>query len=107
LSDGELDELFEVVFDETKRRGRLPSTVVTDLTPSRRHPSDLLTKQFSTTVKPKRRPVVTEEPSLKPGQVNAVRAAFKAGVAPSRIARQFGISQAEVRKALVSDVSKR
>ena len=24
LSDGELDELFEVAFDETKRRGRLP-----------------------------------------------------------------------------------
>jgi hypothetical protein len=28
--------------------------------------------------------------SLRRGQVNAVRAAFKAGIKPSRIARQFG-----------------
>jgi transposase-like protein len=29
-----------------------------------------------------------------------MRAAFKAGVKPSAIARQFGISQSDVRKAL-------
>jgi hypothetical protein len=34
---------------------------------------------------------------LTQGQVNAVRAAFKAGITPLRIARQFGISQANVR----------
>jgi hypothetical protein len=45
---------------------------------------------------------VTEVP-LTRGQVNAVRAAFKAGITPSRIARQFGISQSNVRKALASD----
>jgi hypothetical protein len=45
--------------------------------------------------------------SLTRGQVNAVRAAFKAGVAPSRIARQFGLSQSDVRKALSSDEPKR
>jgi transposase-like protein len=33
-------------------------------------------------------------------QVNAVRATFKAGITPSRIAPQFGISQSNVRKAL-------
>jgi hypothetical protein len=38
--------------------------------------------------------------SLTRGQFNAVRAAFKAGVTPSRIARQFGLSQSDVRKAL-------
>jgi len=38
--------------------------------------------------------------SLPQGQLNAVRAAFKAGITPSRIARQFGISQSDVRKAL-------
>jgi predicted DNA binding protein len=42
-------------------------------------------------------------PSLTQGQLNAVRAAFKAGVTPSRIARQFGISQSDVRKALARD----
>jgi transposase-like protein len=38
--------------------------------------------------------------SLTTGKLNAVRAAFKAGVKPSAIARQFGISQSDVRKAL-------
>ncbi len=45
--------------------------------------------------------------SLTRGQVNAVRAAFKAGIAPSRIAREFGISQSEVRKVLASDARQR
>ena len=40
-------------------------------------------------------------------KLNAIRAAFKVGVAPSRIARQFGISQSDVRKALASKTSKR
>jgi DNA-binding transcriptional regulator LsrR (DeoR family) len=39
--------------------------------------------------------------------VNAVRAAFKAGVKPSQIARQFGLSQSDVRKALASVASRR
>ena len=43
---------------------------------------------------------------LTPGKLNAVRAAFKAGVKPSQIARQFGLSQSDVRKALASDASK-
>jgi transposase-like protein len=37
---------------------------------------------------------------LTTGKLNAVRAAFKAGVKPSAIARRFGISQSDVRKAL-------
>jgi hypothetical protein len=41
--------------------------------------------------------------SLPQGKLNAVKAAFKAGVTPSRIAREFGISQQDVRKALASD----
>jgi DNA invertase Pin-like site-specific DNA recombinase len=36
----------------------------------------------------------------------AVRAAFNAGVTPSRIARQFRISKSDVRKALASDEKK-
>jgi DNA invertase Pin-like site-specific DNA recombinase len=46
-------------------------------------------------------------PSMPQGKLNAVRAAFKAGVTPSRIARQFGISQSDVRKALASYEAKR
>jgi len=47
------------------------------------------------------------EVPLTRGQLNAVRAAFKAGITPSRIARQFGTSQANVRKALASDEPRR
>ena len=36
------------------------------------------------------------------GRANAVRAAFKAGVKPSAIARQFGLSQADIRALLNS-----
>ena len=43
---------------------------------------------------------------LPQGKLNAVRAAFKAGITPSRIARQFGISLANIRKALASDALK-
>jgi transposase-like protein len=42
-------------------------------------------------------------PPLAQGKLNAVRAAFKAGVRPSRIAREFGVSLSDVRKALASD----
>jgi DNA invertase Pin-like site-specific DNA recombinase len=46
-------------------------------------------------------------PPLAQGKLNAVRAAFKAGVRPSRIAREFGISQADVRRALAGDGKQR
>jgi hypothetical protein len=55
----------------------------------------------------KRQQADTAEVPLTRGQQNAVRAAFKAGLTPPRIARQFGISQANVRKALASDEPKR
>ena len=94
LSDGELNELFEAAFDEAKRRGRLPQSVSTDVTPSLIRPTD------------KKRKVDIAEVSLTRGQVNAIRASFKAGITPSRIARQFGVSQSDVRKALATDPSK-
>ena len=100
LSDGELDELFEAAFDEAKRRDRLPRDE-TDSAPSSRRPSHLATKRTPPT--DKRRRVDISEVSLTQGQVNVVRAAFKAGITPSRIARQFGISQSNVRKALAAD----
>jgi transposase-like protein len=47
------------------------------------------------------------ETHLTTGKLNAVRAAFKAGVKSTQIARQFGLSDADVRKALASDEKKR
>jgi hypothetical protein len=43
--------------------------------------------------------------SLTRGQLNAVRAAFKAVITPARIARQFGLSASQVRTALATDSS--
>jgi hypothetical protein len=79
--DKELDQLFSAVLAEQKRRGK-----------NRLHADESL---------PKRRIEAVAVP-LTQGNLNAVRAAFKAGVTPSRIARQFGISQSDVRKALAS-----
>jgi predicted DNA-binding protein (UPF0251 family) len=44
--------------------------------------------------------------SLPQGKLNAVRAAFKAGVTPARIAREFGISRSDVQRALAGEARK-
>jgi hypothetical protein len=84
LDDGEIDALLSAVTVEAERRGRLPK------------------RQPSAADQPlPRRPAVEEiATGLTTGKLNAVRAAFKAGVKPSAIARQFGISQSDVKKAL-------
>ena len=110
LSDGELDLTHEATLEEMKRRGRLPPGVETDLRSLGHRLNvrpDLPLKRTSARTQPQRRPVDIAEESLTPGQLNAVRAAFKAGITPSRIARQFGISQSNVRKALASHDLKR
>jgi hypothetical protein len=88
LTDTELDLLIATAVDEANRRGRSPPKVEPK-------PSD----------EPKRTQVDLATGSLTRGQVNAVRAAYKAGVTPSRIARQFGISQANIRKVLTADTT--
>jgi hypothetical protein len=98
LSDGELDLLHAATIEEMQRRGRLPPNV--SGAPSS-HPSEP-----SSTPARRRTSVGNIDVGLTRGQVNAVRAAFKAGVTPSRIARQFGISQANVRKALATEETK-
>ena len=81
LSDQELEQLLAAVTAEQQRRGKKPAAPVE--APSKRVDAQLV--------------------SLTPGKLNAVRAAFKAGVRPSKIAKQFGISQSDVRKVLASD----
>jgi hypothetical protein len=85
LNDQELDQLLSAIVAEQKRRGK-------------KLPAEMSRKQ--------RVDVVTAVP-LTQGKLNAVRAAFKAGITPSRIARQFGISQSDIRKALASEIVKR
>jgi hypothetical protein len=83
LTDQELDQLLTAVLAEQKRRGR----------------------KLPVSNERKQRDNIAPVP-LTLGQVNAIRASFRAGITPSRIARQFGISQSNVRKALASDPSK-
>jgi hypothetical protein len=80
LDDTEVDTLLAAVTSEAERRGRLPR-IATSKAPPAEDAGGSLTK----------------------GKLNAVRAAFKAGVKSSAIARQFGISQSDVRKALAAE----
>jgi DNA-binding CsgD family transcriptional regulator len=100
LSDGELDSLHAATLEAIKRRGRSASIEVdTGQSATRRVPS--------AHKKSHQRHAGIPEAPLTRGQINAVRAAFKAGITPARIARQFGISQSNVRKALATDEPKR
>src|SRR5262249_43191144 len=100
LDDGELDRLLKATRDELQRRGRsVTSNAVirpTGHMGTERRASD----QSTTEESPERRQPEEPNVALTQGQVNAVRATFKAGITPSRIARQFGISQSDVCKVL-------
>ena len=94
LADRELDLLITASVDEAKRRGRLPPGIQATT------PDGSIPKRLSSRVKRQ-----AETASLTRGQINAVRAAFKVGITPSRIARQFGISQSDVRRVLASETA--
>jgi hypothetical protein len=100
LDDSELALLLAAALDEAKRRDRLPpglertSAAVGKALPKRNQQSAA-------------RQGHSAAPSLTRGQVNAVRAAFRAGIGPSRIAREFGISKTDVHKVLASDARER
>jgi hypothetical protein len=85
LDDDQLDRLLTAVLAEQRRRGR--KVPVSDKSP-------------------RKGLVKVVAPPLALGKLNAIRAAFEAGFTPSRIARQFRISQSDVRKALANDPSK-
>ena len=88
LDDVEIDALLAAVTIEAERRGRRP-------------PGPAKEKPVADAKPPRRQEAVEHGAgSLTTGKLNAVRAAFKAGVKPSAIARQFGILQSDVRKAL-------
>jgi hypothetical protein len=84
LSDQELDQLQAAVTTELQRRGKKPPS-----------PEKIKRAEAAATV------------SLTPTKLNAVRAAFKAGVRPSKIAKQFGIPQSDVRKVIAIEGMKK
>lgn len=81
LSDEEIHQLSVAVAQERARR-RLPAPEFVPGKPPA----------------PKQPPVAPQQ--LTASRVNVIRAAFKAGVKPSTIARQFGVSLSAVRQAL-------
>jgi hypothetical protein len=84
LSDGELKRLFETVNSEAQRRGLL-----------------LVERPEPEKVKVSRRKADPDVISgLTQAQINLIRSSIKAGVKPSVLARQFGLSQAQIRAAL-------
>ena len=108
LADEELDWLLRMAIQEGKRRGRPMPTTVAPLTSTPAASFVPIAEQ----VRRRRRPLHKQAigvaaVALTRGQVNAVRAAFKAGVTPSRIARQFGLSKPDVRRALAADEPER
>ena len=84
LDDDQLDRLLAAVLAEQRRRG----------------------KNIPVSDNSLRKPLKVDAPASPQGKLNAIRAAFKAGFTPSRIARQFRISESDVKKALASDPSK-
>jgi DNA-binding CsgD family transcriptional regulator len=102
LNDEELDLLHAATLEEIRRRGRLQPNVDADSAQTPRYAKrPTITDKISQS-----RRVNIAEAALTLGQINAVRAAFRAGITPARIARQFGISQSNVRKALATDEAK-
>ena len=85
LDDDQLNRLLAAVIAEQRRRGK-------EVPGSDKSPRKAVVKMVA--------------PPLPQGKLNAIRAAFKAGFTPSRIARQFRISKSDVKKALASDPSK-
>jgi hypothetical protein len=86
LDDQELERLVAAALAEQTRRG------------AKRHGP--IEPARNTRTEPAAAPLTT-------GKLNAVRAAFKAGVRPTLIARQFGLSDADVRRALASEDKRR
>jgi DNA-binding CsgD family transcriptional regulator len=105
LEDQELDWLLRAAIHEVERRGWPMPMAEASPTNTPAVSSEPIPKQTKSPGRPTRqRQVGVAAAALTKGQV---RAAFKAGVTPARIARQFGISQSNVRKALATDQPKR
>ena len=82
LDDQQLDKLVSAALEERKRRRGSPA-------PDKNQ-----------------RDADVDASPLPQGKLNAVRAAFKAGVTPARIAREFGVSRSDVQRALASNTNR-
>ena len=92
LADADLERLQSAVVNEVARRGAPtpPLGRASD-------PSDERERRVRTSAAPK-----PASPGVTAGKANAIRAAFRAGLKPATIARQFGVTQSVVRQVLQS-----
>ena len=103
LDDRELDRLLVAAIDEAKRRGRPQTSHAPGRTRMGIGSDEANPKRSRSTSLSRHSKIGPASAPLTQGRINAVRAAFRAGITPARIARQFGLSQADVRTALSSD----
>ena len=110
LDDVEIVVLLAAVIEEAKRRDRpLPGLTVKSHVADQ-HPRGVSQSKMVATyarVHPGQARADEGAACLTRGQVNAIRAAFKAGVKPSMIARQFRVSQSDIRRVLASQGQER
>lgn len=96
LTQDELNTLARTVNKELARRNMR-------IQPERNSGQEKEPKQTLASVGKKTDKRATSETNALPltqSQINAIRAAFKAGVKPSTIARQFGVSRSAIQQAL-------
>ena len=91
-SDDEVERLVVVVIAEARRRGLLPP----EQAPKNNAARGRLIQQ--------RRPEQVAE-GLAPGRISAIRAAGQAGVKLNKIAREFGLSLAAVKRVITGTAS--
>jgi predicted DNA binding protein len=103
LAEEELKTLASAVNEELERRNlRTPSELVSG---QGTNPAET---RVATSKKPSTRASrEANAPPLTQSRVNAIRAAFKAGVKSSTIARQFGVSRSAIQKALTEKTADR
>ena len=63
------------------------------------------TSSGTTQKRPARRTLAPKGPSPKVGQINAIRAALRAGLTPAAVAKQFGVSKAVVAEVAAEPAS--
>ena len=111
LEDDEIHTLLAAVSEEAKRRGRLPLEARTAKAPEPVESATRVDKIANARKTARHAPPRSGSSSsggvLTAARANAVRSAFVAGVKPSAIARQFGISQATVRQVLATETKGR
>ena len=97
LADADLERLQSAVVNEVARRGppKPPLGRASDPTAERER-----RVRTSAAPRPRNSPSVPVAPAVTAGKANAIRAAFRAGLKPAIIARQFGVPQSVVRQVL-------